>query len=299
MAFVLVASLMFAASNVAWRFGDGSTVAVVALRAGLGTLVAWLIVRRRSPQAWWWALRCRSGRTAAAVSAATMLAAATMFRTLDGPLAGLALACTPAVALLVRDRVGPRATWAALGSSAAAIVGLVAAAFGTTTATRVTPLAVAAAVAFVALEVWSMRTSQRAVQEGVDPSSLVMATMVLAAVALTPVAAVQRTTLEPSVLAASAAAALVVAVLGTMGRVLRTAALPAAGVPAVAASAQVTALGTAAGGVLVLGDSLTWFGVTTAIVAAALGALAVLAATSWRLATGRSGPASLAGAGAE
>ena len=74
-----------------------------------------------------------------------------------------------------------------------------------------------------------------------------------------------------------------VAVLGTVGRLFRTAALPAAGVPAVAASSQVTAFGTALGGVLLFSDSFSAVGVLSAVVAAGLGVAAVVAGTRWRL----------------
>jgi hypothetical protein len=282
--FVMVAALLFAACNVAWRFGEGSTASVVAIRAGLGAVVAWAIARRRTSQAWWRAAATRSGRQAVLVSAATLLAAAAMFRSLDGPLAGLALACTPAVALLLRDRVGPVATWAALGSSTAAVGGLVVASAGRSETADVGWLAAGSAIAFVGLEVWSMRASQQAVEDGLDPASLVTATMVVAAVALAPLAVVQSSGVGASTLVGSAVAAVFVALFGTVGRVLRTSALPAAGVPAVASSAQVTALGTAVGGLVVVGDGLTWFSAGAAVVAAGLGTVAVIAATSWRLA---------------
>jgi hypothetical protein len=51
----------------------------------------------------------------------------------------------------------------------------------------------------------------------------------------------------------------------------------------VAASSQVTALGTAAGGVLLWGDSLGWVAAVCAAAAAALGIVAVVSGTRWRL----------------
>jgi drug/metabolite transporter (DMT)-like permease len=78
-------------------------------------------------------------------------------------------------------------------------------------------------------------------------------------------------------------AALAVALFGTVGRVLRTAALPAAGVTAVAASSQINALFTALGGVLLLNDSVTPVSLVCTVLAAALGATAVVAAARWRL----------------
>ena len=86
-----------------------------------------------------------------------------------------------------------------------------------------------------------------------------------------------------STLLSAAGAALVVAVLGTVGRLFRTAALPAAGVPAVAASSQVTAFGTALGGVLLFSDAFSTVGVVCAVTAAGLGVAAVVAGTRWRL----------------
>jgi hypothetical protein len=72
-------------------------------------------------------------------------------------------------------------------------------------------------------------------------------------------------------------------VFGTVGRVLRTAALPAAGVPAVAASSQVNALFTAIGGVLIVGDHASIPSLVCTAIAAVLGATAVVCATRWRL----------------
>jgi hypothetical protein len=206
-----------------------------------------------------------------------------MFRTLDGPVAGLALACTPAVAVLVRDRVGGVAALAAVGSSVAAAVGIAHAASGAETATEVGWPAVIIAVAFVGLEVLSMRFAQLAVEEGTDATAIVTGTMVVAAVATLPFAVVAEIGADASTLLSALAAALVVAVLGSLGRVLRTAALPAAGVPAVAASAQVTAFGTALGGVVLWSDSFGPVGVACALVAAGLGVVAVVAGTRWRL----------------
>jgi hypothetical protein len=213
-------------------------------------------------------------------AAGALVAAGTMFRALDGPLAAMALACTPAVALLVRDRVGALAASAALGSSAAAIVGLVLAAGD---GEAIGWGGVALAVTFVGLEVVSMRTGQLAVEGGHDPAVLVTATMVVAVVALVPFAVVDAVVSPGGTVVAAAVAALVVAVFGTVGRVLRTTALPAAGVPAVAAAAQITALGTALGGVVLLDDALDVPRVVCTAVAAVLGALAVVLATSWRL----------------
>lgn len=62
--FVLGAAVLFAVCNVAWRYGGGSTLAVVALRAGLGALVGWAITRRAGRPRWTSALRSRSGRVA-------------------------------------------------------------------------------------------------------------------------------------------------------------------------------------------------------------------------------------------
>ena len=128
-----------------------------------------------------------------------------------------------------------------------------------------------------------MRFAQLAVEEGTDATAIVTGTMVVAAVATLPFAVVAESSAGLSTLTSAAVAALVVAVLGTVGRVLRTAALPAAGVPAVAASSQVTALGTAVGGVIFLSDHIDTLGVVCAVLAAGLGAAAVVAGTRYRL----------------
>jgi hypothetical membrane protein len=211
-----------------------------------------------------------------------LVAAGTMFRSLDGPLAGLAVACVPAVALLVRDRSGPLATAAALGSSLIAIVGLTAAAGGVGP-DSVSWAAAASAVIFVALEVASLRTSEIAVEDGLNPTAIVTASMVVGAIFLFPLSIVMGVLRDPSTLWTAAAAALAVAVFGTVGRVLRTAALPAAGVPAVAASSQVNALFTAIGGVLIVGDHASIPSLVCTAIAAVLGATAVVCATRWRL----------------
>jgi drug/metabolite transporter (DMT)-like permease len=280
---VLGAAALFALCNVAWRYGEGSTIVIVFTRAALGGMLVWAIGRRRGLPGWRQVLRSRMGIAAVVTAGAGMVAAGTMFRTLDGPVAGLALACTPAVAVLVRDRVGGVAALAAIGSSVAAAIGIAHAAAGSDGATEVGWLAVVIAVVFVALEVLSMRFAQLAVEEGTDPTAIVTGTMVVAAVATLPFAVVAEVGADASTLFSAMAAALVVAVLGTLGRVLRTAALPAAGVPAVAASAQVTALGTALGGVLLWSDPLSPVGIVAALVAAGLGVVAVVAGTRWRL----------------
>ncbi len=280
---VIGAAVLFAICNVAWRYGAGSTVVIVFVRAALGSGIAWMIGRRRGLPRWRQALGSRMGIAAVVSAAAGMVAAGTMFRTLDGPVAGLALACTPAVAILVRDRVGGRAALAAVGSSVAAAIGIVHAALGSDEHTHVGVIAIAVAVGFVALEVLSMRFAQLAVEEGTDATAIVTGTMVVAAAALAPFAVVTEARSGVSTLASAAVAALVVATLGTIGRVWRTAALPAAGVPAVAASSQVTALGTAAGGVLLWGDALGWVAALCAAAAASLGIVAVVAGTRWRL----------------
>jgi hypothetical protein len=280
---VLGASVLFAVCNVAWRYGGGSTVVIVFVRATLGAVLAWAIGRRRGLPGWRHALGSRMGIAAVVSAGAGMVAAGTMFRTLDGPVAGLALACTPAVAMLVRDRVGGVAAAAAVGSSVAAAVGIAHAASGSDEATHLGWVAVAVAVGFVALEVLSMRFAQLAVEEGTDPTGIVTGTMVVACVATLPFAVVSEAGADASTLLSAVAAALVVAVLGTVGRLWRTEALPAAGVPAVAASSQVTAFGTALGGVLLFSDALGAFGVVCALVAAGLGVGAVVAGTRWRL----------------
>lgn len=280
---VIGASILFAVCNVAWRYGGGSTFVIVFGRGALGACLAWTIGRRRGLPAWREVLRSRMGLAAVLVSGVGLVAAGTMFRTLDGPVAGLALACTPAVAMLVRDKVGGLAAAAAIGSSVAAIIGIAHAAVSSDEATHVGLVAIAVAVAFVGLEVLSMRFSQLAVEEGVDATGIVTGTMVVAAVATFPFAVVAEAGAGTSTLLSAAGAALVVAVLGTVGRLFRTAALPAAGVPAVAASSQVTAFGTALGGVVLFSDSFSTVGVLCAVMAAGLGVAAVVAGTRWRL----------------
>jgi drug/metabolite transporter (DMT)-like permease len=280
---VLGASVLFGICNVAWRYGAGSTIVIVFVRAALGAGLAWAFGRRLGLPSWRRVLRSRMGIAAVVSAGAGMVAAGTMFRTLDGPVAGLALACIPAVAVLVRDRVGGLAAAAAVGSSLAAVVGIAHAAMSSEEATDIGWVAVLVAVGFVTLEVVSMRFAQLAVEEGADPMAVVTGTMVVACVATLPFAIVSEAGSDPSTLLSAVAAAFVVAVLGTVGRVWRTAALPAAGVPAVAASSQVTAFGTALGGVLLFGDALSAVGIVCAVLAAGLGVAAVVAGTRWRL----------------
>ncbi|CAB4607115.1 unannotated protein [freshwater metagenome] len=279
---VLVAAVLFAGCNVAWRYGAGPAIGIVGIRVALGAVVAGGIGKRQRAGSWRTPLRIRSGRTAVLISVLGLIAAGTMFRSLDGPLAGLAVACVPAVALLVRDRSGPLATAAALGSSLIAIVGLTAAAGGVGP-DSVSWAAAASAVIFVGLEVASLRTSEIAVEDGLNPTAIVTASMVVGAIFLFPVSIVMGLLRDPSTLWSAAAAALAVALFGTIGRVLRTAALPAAGVPAVAASSQVNALFTAIGGVLIVGDDASIPSLVCTAMAAVLGATAVVSATRWRL----------------
>lgn len=280
---VLGAAVLFAVCNVAWRYGHGSTFVIVFGRGALGAGLAWAIGRRRGLPPWREVLQSRMGIAAIVVSGVGLVAAGTMFRTLDGPVAGLALACTPAVAMLVRDKVGGIAAAAAVGSSIAAVAGITHAALSSDEATHVGLVAIAVAVVFVGLEVLSMRFSQLAVEEGVDASGIVTGTMVVAAVVTFPFAAAAEARAGTSTLLSAVGAALVVAVLGTVGRLFRTAALPAAGVPAVAASSQVTAFGTALGGVVLFSDTFSTVGVVCAVLAAGLGVAAVVAGTRWRL----------------
>ncbi|MEX1217834.1 MAG: hypothetical protein WEA11_04870 [Acidimicrobiales bacterium] len=278
----MVASVLFAGCNIAWRYGSGPAIGIVGFRVALGALVAVAIARGQHAGSWRDPLRLRSGRVAVFVQVLGLVSAGTMFRTLDGPLAGLALACTPAVALLLRERAGKLSTLAALGSSLAAVIGLTIAA-ATDGVDPVTWVSGVVAVAFVAIEVWSLRTSEIAVNDGVNPTALVSSTMITGTLLLLPIGLLFGTLQNPWTLWGALAAAGAVAIFGTVGRVLRTAALPAAGVTAVAASSQINALFTAIGGVLLLGDSATVPSLICTVFAAALGATAVVAAAKWRL----------------
>jgi len=145
-------------------------------------------------------------------------------------------------------------------------------------------LAAVCALCFVALEVASLRTSELAVQEGLNPTAIVAASMIVGAIVLLPFTLVLNVLNDPGSLWGAVGAALAVALFGTVGRVLRTAALPAAGVTAVAASSQVAALFTAVGGIVLVGDSVSGISLVATLLAAVLGAAAVVLATRWRLA---------------
>lgn len=285
---VLGSSVLFAVCNVAWRYGEGPTVGVVFVRALLGAGLGWFLIRRKHRPMWRSAFITHNGIVAVVGAGASLVLAGTMFRSLDGPVAGLAIACTPAVAMLVRDRVGGLAGAAAVGSSVAAVMGVVLATSRSGSGADVGWWAVAVAVGFVAVEVISMRSAQLAVEDGVDAIAIVTASMVVAAVATAPFAIVAEVGADSSTWLSAVGAALVVATLGTAGRVLRTEALPSAGVPAVAASTQITALGTAVAGVWLFSDELTAVGVSSAVLAAGLGGLAVAVGTRWRLRRDRS-----------
>ena len=274
--------MLFAGCNIAWRYGSGPAIAIVGFRLSIGAIIAVLISRRLGAGSWRDPLRVRSGRIAVLFQVIGLLAAATMFRTLDGPLAGLALACTPAVALLVRDRAGTLSTAAALGSSLAAVVGLSVAAGGEGIAS-VTWAGASIAGFFIAIEVIGLRTSELAVEDGVNPAAIVSSTMISGSIILLPFGVALGSWQQPWTIWSALGAALAVAVFGTVGRVMRTAALPAAGITAVAASSQINALFTALGGVLLLGDAVTSVSLVCTLVAAALGATAVVSAARWRL----------------
>lgn len=279
---VLISSVLFAGCNIAWRYGSGPALGIVGIRVAAGAVIAAAIGKRQGAGSWRTPLRVASGRRAVVISVLGLVAAGTMFRSLDGPLAGLAVACVPAVALLVRDRSGKGATTAALCSSLVAIVALMAATGGVGR-DSISLLAAFYALLFVALEVGSLRTSELAVEEGLNPTAIVTASMVVGAIVLLPFTLVLNVLHEPGALWGAAGAALAVAVFGTIGRVLRTAALPSAGVTAVAASSQVAALFTAIGGIVLVGDSVSGVSLAATLVAALLGAIAVVLATRWRL----------------
>lgn len=280
---ILISAVLFAGCNIAWRYGSGAALGIVGIRVAAGGVIATLIGRRQGAGSWRAPMRVASGRRAVIISVLGLIAAGTMFRSLDGPLAGLAVACVPAVALLVRDRSGRWATTAALGSSLVAVIGLVAAAGGVGR-DSISWLSAIYALCFVALEVASLRTSEVAVEEGLNPTAIVASSMIVGAIVLLPFTLVLNVLHDPGSLWGAIGAALAVAVFGTIGRVLRTAALPAAGVTAVAASSQVAALFTAVGGIVLVGDSVSGASLAATLVAAVLGAAAVVLATRWRLA---------------
>jgi drug/metabolite transporter (DMT)-like permease len=280
---ILISAVLFAGCNIAWRFGSGPAIGIVGIRVAAGAVIATAIGRRQGAGSWRVPMSVPSGRRAVIISVLGLIAAGTMFRSLDGPLAGLAVACVPAVALLVRDRSGRWATAAALGSSLVAVFGLVAAAGGVGR-DSISWLAALYAVLFVALEVASLRTSEVAVEEGLNPTAIVASSMIVGAIVLLPFTVVLNVLHDPGSLWGAIGAALAVALFGTVGRVLRTAALPAAGITAVAASSQVAALFTALGGIALIGDSVSGASLAATLVAAALGAAAVVLATRWRLA---------------
>jgi drug/metabolite transporter (DMT)-like permease len=138
-------------------------------------------------------------------------------------------------------------------------------------------------VVFVGVEVWSLRTSELAVEDGVNPTAIVVSTMVTGSIFLVPIGLLFGTLQQPWTIWGALGAALAVALFGTIGRVLRTAALPSAGVTAVAASAQITALFTALGGVFLVDDSVSRMSLVCMLIAAGLGATAVATAAHWRL----------------
>ena len=279
---VFVSSVLFGGCNIAWRYGTGPAIGIVGYRMVIGAVIAVLIARWRGGGTWLDPLRVRSGRIAVGASIAGLVAAGTMFRALDGPLAGLALACTPAVALLVRDRSGRVAVTAALGSSAAAIVGLTVAA-GDAGVDSVSWGDAVIAVVFVAIDVFTLRALEVAVTERVDPTAIVSSTMIGGAILLLPVGILLGAARDTGTLGGALGAALAIALFGTVGRILRAAALPAAGVTATAASSQLIALVTAAGGVVLFADQVTAVSAVCTAVAAVLGAVAVIAGARWRL----------------
>jgi len=279
---VLISSVLFAGCNIAWRFGSGPAIGIVGFRVLLGAVVAVVVARWQRAGSWRDPLKVPIGRKAVVIQVVGLVAAGTMFRTLDGPLAGLTLACVPAVALLFRDRSGALATIAAVGSSTAAVVGLTFAAADGGVAS-VSFAGALTAVVFVGIEVWSLRTSELAVEGGINPTTIVVSTMVLGSIVLLPFGLILGTLQQPWTIWGALGAALAVALFGTIGRVLRTAALPATGIAAVAASAQITALFTALGGVILVNDSVSLMSLLCTLIAAGMGATAVIAAAHWRL----------------
>lgn len=271
---LVTSSLFFAICNTAWRFGHGSAFALAGQRALVGVIFFAPVL----------VLGLRNGKVAALVrdpvavaaviaSGSTMPAVATIFRWMTGPQAALVLAVTP-VSIIVCGvlvyRRSPRALMPVLVSVIAAATAASVGGLGSFSSKQLI-----AAGAFVVLDTNSMMLIERARQRH-DAMLIVAGGMVAGAVGCYGVFLVFQP--SGSIAISGVVAASIVGIFGTSARALRAHALPHIGSAVTYSSAQMTAVGTAVGGIIVFSDSIGPLSAALGLVAAAASLVATVIA---------------------
>lgn len=254
---LVAAATLWAVSQVAWRFGDGSAVVLAAQRALVGALilvpVLWISVRNGKARS---LLRSRPAVVAILCGGLSMPFTATLFRELTGPQAALITALTPAAILLVALGVQHRVDrYVALLVVGAAICGALVAFEGGLGAFSSAGLLAAAAL--FAIGVVAIFATERARTE-FNSSMLVAWSMLVAAVGCYTISGVTAATETLDINASGLVAATVVGVTGTVARVLHGRVVPFVGPTVASSSTYLTAFLTAVGGLIVFGDRIEW-----------------------------------------
>ncbi len=268
----LSAASLWAIGQVAWRYGEGNAIALAGQRSLVGCVFMLPVLVRAFHDG---RLRqmCtnRSAAIAVVSSALTMPFTATLFRELTGPQAALMTAVTPAAVMLcatsIGSRLSTRAAFAVVISTVAAVVAALSGGLG-----NFSYVGLFAAAVLLVTNVVMMLATERA-REHFDASSLVAAGMLLACAGCYGVALVVHP--AGGIATSGAIAATVAGITGTIARVARAVTLPFIGSAVASSAAQLTALLTAIGGVLLFDDPASFTALALGIVAAAAAVIAV------------------------
>lgn len=248
------ASVLWAISQVAWRFGAGTALALAGQRAFVGGLLLSPVLvaairdgrlgrLRRSPVA----------MVAVGTGGLSMPFTATLFRELTGPQAALVSSVTPAIILLAGAAFAHRTTLrVAVAVVLATILASASAASGGLG--HFSAIGLLAASILLGVGVVSGLAIERARNEGHDATVLVGAGMVVAAVGCYSLAL--STQGIDAIPVSGFVAATVVGVLGTTARVLNGHAVPHVGSAVASAATHLTSLLTAIGGVALFADEI-------------------------------------------
>lgn len=266
---LMLAAVAFAVGNVAWRFGEGDTLLIVVERSALGVLlvapVLWRAYGAGTLQAVW---SDRWATVAVLTEGAALVATAFLLRGMTGPVVALVLAVTPALLLLPTKLLSGVLSRRSLPYVALTVTfACLAALSGGLGPVSARSMGVAAV--WLSLRLVSILSLERARSRHAS-SVLISGGMVVAAVGSAVVLAVAGTG-EVKWSVSGLVVATIVAVFGTSARMLQTYSLPHLGSVVTSTTAQMSALLTAVGGVLLLDDPLH-------PAAAALGLLAAGAA---------------------
>lgn len=288
---VLLASVMWAICNVAWRYGEGNTLALAGQRALVGALFFSPVIARAS----------RDGRMIAALrdklAVGAMLTGgailpfnATVLRNLTSPQVALISAVTPALLLitgrLLRERnrksdpttpsgASSKRSKRSMRSGTFAVLVSVVAACGAAVSGGLghfAAIGLLAATFAVMLESLNAIFSEHA-RARHDATVLVSGAMLVGAIgSYTTFAAVHP---SAGVATSGLLVATLIGVLATSGRALRTHALPHLGAAVAYSARDVEALLTALGGIVLLGDAIDLVSGILVIAAAAASLVAM------------------------